>query len=108
MIGLRASPELRKAVETWAAGEHDQPTLSEAIRHLVELGLSIAPQRTTPAKTKAKAAALAGDAIDQMGDTRATNEERAGRKPRRLVKGPEEFRNMRGDRAKSKGRINPR
>jgi hypothetical protein len=39
MIGLRAPPELRKAIETWASQQEDTPGLSEAIRRLVELGL---------------------------------------------------------------------
>ena len=39
MIGLRASPELRRAIESWATRQGDAPVLSEAIRRLVELGL---------------------------------------------------------------------
>jgi hypothetical protein len=41
MLGLRASPELRAAVEAWAKGQEDKPKLSEAIRRLVELGLTV-------------------------------------------------------------------
>jgi hypothetical protein len=43
MIGLRASPELRKSIEEWAGRQTDGPSLSEAIRQLVELGLKAAP-----------------------------------------------------------------
>jgi hypothetical protein len=39
MIGLRASPELRRSIEGWAKRQGDNPLLSEAIRRLVELGL---------------------------------------------------------------------
>ena len=39
MIGLRASAELRRSIEDWAAKQDDQPGRSEAIRRLVELGL---------------------------------------------------------------------
>jgi hypothetical protein len=37
-IALRAGDEFRLAVEKWAAKQSDTPTLSEAIRRLVELG----------------------------------------------------------------------
>jgi hypothetical protein len=40
MIGLRAPPELRKAIEAWASQQEDTPGLSEAIRRLVERGLN--------------------------------------------------------------------
>jgi hypothetical protein len=39
LMGFRASPEMRAAVVRWAENEPDQPTLSEAIRRLVEFGL---------------------------------------------------------------------
>jgi hypothetical protein len=45
---------------------------------------------------------MAGRAIDQLGDQTATVEERAHRK-RRLIKGPREFRDVRGDQPKKKG-----
>jgi hypothetical protein len=45
-IALRATDEFRDMVERWAAKQSDKPTLSEAIRRLVELGLK--------AKAKAK------------------------------------------------------
>jgi hypothetical protein len=38
-IALRADHEFRLTVEKWAAKQSDTPTLSEAIRRLVELGL---------------------------------------------------------------------
>jgi hypothetical protein len=39
MIGFRADPALRAAIEKWAAHQPDKPSLSEATRRLVELGL---------------------------------------------------------------------
>jgi hypothetical protein len=39
---------------------------------------------------------MAGQAIDKVSDESATDDERASRK-RRLLKGPKEFRDMRGD-----------
>jgi hypothetical protein len=48
-----------------------------------------------------KARAMAGRQIDRLSDPSATEEERQRRK-RRLLKGPKEFRDLRGNRPKSK------
>jgi hypothetical protein len=45
---------------------------------------------------------MAGRAVDQLGDQTATVEERAQRK-RRLIKGPREFRDVRGNQPKKNG-----
>ena len=50
----------------------------------------------------AKASEMAGEEIDRLGDPLATDEERQIRK-RRLIEGPQEFRDIRSNRAK----INP-
>jgi hypothetical protein len=47
MIGLRASPELRKAIEVWASKQDDKPTLSKAIRRLVEQALASSRSKRT-------------------------------------------------------------
>jgi hypothetical protein len=39
LLAFRASPELRAAIEAWAAKQPDKPGLSKAIRRLVEFGL---------------------------------------------------------------------
>jgi hypothetical protein len=39
MMGFRAEPAIRAKVVRWAENQPDNPTLSEAIRRLVELGL---------------------------------------------------------------------
>jgi len=36
---IRLSPELRAAIDKWAAKQKDAPSRSEAIRRLVEAGL---------------------------------------------------------------------
>jgi hypothetical protein len=103
MMGFRASPVLRASIVTWAEGQPDKPTLSEATRRLVELGLTVkAPAGPTsnPGR-KLRAQELATKAIDKMIDPSAPPEERAQRK-RRLTKGPEEFRKVRVDRPKAK------
>ena len=52
-------------------------------------------------KRAAKAREMAGQEIDRLSDPSATDEERQRRK-RRLVKGPKEFRDIRGNRPKFK------
>jgi hypothetical protein len=101
MMGFRAEPVIRAAIVRWAEYQPDKPSLSEAIRRLVEIGLAAKP----PAKTGSKpgrllrAQELAARAIDKISDPSAPPEELAQRR-RRLTKGPEEFREMRVDRAK--------
>jgi hypothetical protein len=103
LMGFRASPEMRASVVRWAENEPDQPTLSEAIRRLVEMGLK-SISATKPARNVARssrAAELAAKAIDKLGDPAASTEERDERR-RRLTKGPPEFREDRIDRPKVK------
>jgi hypothetical protein len=37
---VRLAPEIGAAVDKWAMGQEDEPSRSEAIRRLVELGLT--------------------------------------------------------------------
>ena len=72
-------------------------------RRLVALGLSKStkkPRSTSPEKAS-KASKLAGERIDRLGDKSATEDERQ-RWKKRLLKGPEEFRDMRVDQPKRK------
>jgi hypothetical protein len=39
LMGFRADPVIRAAIVQWAEKQPDMPTLSEAIRRLVEIGL---------------------------------------------------------------------
>ena len=97
VTAIRLSPELRATVDKWAGHQPDKPKRSEAIRRLVELGLAAADSaRPHSAKTRSKAAALAGETIDRHTDPSASPEEQASRK-RRLFKGPKEFRDLRKD-----------
>jgi hypothetical protein len=73
-----------------------------AFRRLVELGLAGSqPMKRRSPKAAAKATDLAGKEIDALADSSATHEEWQQRKPR-LLKGPREFRDIRGDLAKPK------
>jgi hypothetical protein len=98
------SKELRETVDKWAGKQDDTPGRSEAIRRLVELGLTGAKKFAAPSQqTRAKAKQFAAEQIDRMGNSTATAEEQASRK-RRLLAGPEEFREARVDRPKAKGK----
>jgi hypothetical protein len=104
MMGFRASSDLRAAITKWAAHQPDNPTLSEATRRLVELGLTVgAKQKQTTAATAERAKELASKAIDSLTAGAANNDETASRKGR-LIRGPEEFREARVDRPKAKGK----
>jgi hypothetical protein len=99
---IRLSPDLIATIDKWAA-RNDVSSRSEAIRRLVEVGLAQAPpMKRRTRKAASKASEMAGRQIDKIGDPSATDEERQLRK-RRLLKGPREFRDMRGNRAKPKG-----
>lgn len=58
-------------------------------------------ERPSSKKRVAKAAKMAGQEIDRLGDRPAAQEQQASRK-RRLLKGPKEFRDIRGDQGKRK------
>jgi hypothetical protein len=102
MMGFRAEPVIRASVVRWAENQPDKPSLSESIRRLVEIGLSVGSGRrprvlSTSKQGAARAAELATNAIDKRADAGASAEDRAVRK-RRLVEGPSAFRSTRKDR----------
>lgn len=102
LMGFRASPVIRASIVKWAETQPDQPTLSEAIRRLVELGLAVKTGRSKSSEgQKLRAREMAGKAIDRMTDTTAHPDDQTNRK-HRLLKGPEEFRDARVDRPKAK------
>jgi len=84
MMGFRAAPVLRASIVKWAENQPDIPTLSEATRRLVELGLTVKSAARPTAKAAARAAELAAKAIDKHADTSAPSTERESRKNRRL------------------------
>jgi hypothetical protein len=102
MMGFRADPVLRASIVKWAENQPDIPTLSEATRRLVELGLTLKTKSRPPSEgQKLRAREMAGKAIDNLVDTTAHPDDQATRK-RRLLKGPEEFREVRVDRPNRK------
>jgi hypothetical protein len=95
VTAVRLPPELKSTIGTWANRQKDKPSLSNAIRQLLEKALAgtAAPSKSDEGRTRL-AANLAAREIDQLGDKAATGEVRASRK-RRLLSGPKEFRDMR-------------
>ena len=128
MMGFRAAPTLRASIVKWAENQPDLPTLSDATRRLVEIGLTVktkarsSGRRPPPALVadlaaeaidslppmpivkpgrRARAQELARDAIEKMVDPTASPEQRDERR-RRLTKGPTEFRAARVDQPRAK------
>jgi hypothetical protein len=102
-IPARFEIEAMKSLDAWAK-KHDV-SRSEAIRRLVELGLTVKTRKAkqpSPARA-ARAKELAAKAIDKMIDPAAPPEEQAQRR-RRLIKGPLEFREARVDLPRTKGK----
>jgi hypothetical protein len=98
---LRLTDEFIAKVDAWATHQADKTGRSEAIRRLVELGLTVKLARPVEPDRRLRAQKLAASAIDKIGDPAAPPEERAQRR-RRLTKGPEEFREKRVDRPRAK------
>jgi hypothetical protein len=89
-------------VEAWASA--NDASRSEAIRRLVELGLTIKTKAKQPSVARAhRAKELATKAIEKIIDPAAPTDER-DRRRRHLTKGPLEFREDRVDLPKAKGK----
>jgi antitoxin component of MazEF toxin-antitoxin module len=97
-VGIRLPASLLEQIGLWSE-KHEAATRSEAIRRLVELGLTVKPALRPSAKAAARAAELAAKVIDRHIDPKAPIEEREVRK-QRLLKGPPVFRDLRKDLAK--------
>lgn len=99
---IRLPEAVLASVERWAMHQEDQPPRSQAIRRLVELGLSKASVPRSPRvlstskQGAARAAELAAKMIDKRMDPNAPAEEREVRK-RKLLQGPSVFRDARKD-----------
>jgi hypothetical protein len=91
------------SVEQWRAKQEQRPSVAEAVRQLVALGLGRAkPLAKISSKASSKAEELASHEISRLEDRAATLDERDSRK-RRLLKGPSEFRGIRKDHPKRTG-----
>ena len=97
-VTARMPSTLIAEVEAWAIASN--ANRSDAFRQLVELGLARSKSAgPISAKSAERARQLAAKTIDGLVDAAAPVEETANRK-RRLLKGPEEFPEMRVDSGK--------
>jgi hypothetical protein len=102
LVGVRLQSEQLRAVDDWAAKQRPPVTRPEAIRGILELGLTIKTTSKRPSSKHAvRAKELARNAIDNMSDANAPREEQEQRR-RQLTKGPLEFREGRVDQPKAK------
>jgi hypothetical protein len=95
LIGVRVPPAGLAELDSWI--KENAPDLSrpEAIRRLIEIGLgSGKPTRPRSAKSAERAKQLAAKTIDRLVDPAVAE---AGSRKRRLLKGPDEFREVRVD-----------
>jgi hypothetical protein len=102
-VVVRLQPDPLRALDGWAAKQNDHPTRAEAIRRLVELGLTVKTKARPTERARARASELAAKAIDSLTVGTDDADDQASRK-RRLLKGPEEFRELWVDRLKAKGK----
>jgi hypothetical protein len=101
-VHLSLAPDLLARIDQFLAAQKDTPSRPEAIWRLIELALGdLEPAKQLNPRAKSKAVELAANQIDKLIDPSATDEERQRRK-RRLLKGPGEFRDLRGDLPKPK------
>jgi hypothetical protein len=99
-VTIRMPNALIAQADAWAAA--NDTGRSEAIRRLVELGLTVRIKpKQAPAGRADRAKELASKAIDSLAVGTVDHDEKASRK-RRLIKGPEEFREVRVDLPKAK------
>lgn len=99
LVSTRMPKALIGDVDTWA----DQTGVkrSEAVRRLVEIGLS-ARKTSSPSERLAavRAQELASRTIDHLAGIERGGEADKGKRKSRLIKGPEEFQDVRRDRPK--------
>jgi hypothetical protein len=85
LMGFRADPATRASIVRWAETQPDMPSLSEAIRRLVELGLTVKTKaRPTGRLSVALVSDLAAEAIDSLGPTAKAPARPVGKPGRRL------------------------
>jgi hypothetical protein len=103
-IGVRMLDDPLAALDAWIAKQKEPDlTRPEAIRRLVEIGLTVKTRPKQPSPKRAeRAKEVAAKLLAQLVDQSAPAEEQESRK-RRLLKGPEEFRDVRVD-LKAKGK----
>ena len=101
-ISVRVHKPFLTLLDQWRKRQGDKPARPIAMRRLAEAALANnRPERTVRSRPDPKAKEMAARVIDALADQTTPAENRAKRK-RRLLKGPEEFRDMRDDQPKSR------
>ena len=102
---VRGHDDFLGPLDAWIAKQKPKPSRPEAIRRLVELGLTVKTRARPASKPgrKLRAQELATKTIEKIIDPAAPPEERAQR-GRQLTKGPPEFREARVDQPKAMGK----
>jgi len=94
---LRLHQPLLTNLDEWIEAQKDRPSRPEAIRRILEHKLARSSRPKTPSKQKAqKALDMADRTVEGIADKSIPPEEQRRRK-RALIKGPKEFRDIRGD-----------
>ena len=94
--------EQLSAIDRWRRSQSPIPTVSDAIRQLVEQSLAATKSaRRSREEMSGKAAELAAQVIEKKTDKSQPVEEQKARK-RKLISGPSEFRDVRRDQPKQK------
>jgi hypothetical protein len=102
LIGVRLQPLQLSDLDAWIARQGHELSRPEAIRRLVEKALAGKRATRPPNKEAAhKASRMAARELEPLGDKTLHPDEQARRK-RALVRGPKEFRDIRGDQPKAK------
>ena len=97
-VHLRILPDQFAAIKAWIKQQKETDlSRPEAIRRLVGLGLTVKTKSASSERQRAALADLASKAIESLTVGAAESDEKVSRK-RRLIKGPEEFRELRVDR----------
>jgi len=103
-VVVRMHPPMLAGLDGWIARQKQPfPSRPEAVRRLVELGLTEKTKSAPSERQRAAFADLASKEIDSLTVGASDDAEKASRK-RRLIKGPEEFREHRVDLPKVKGK----
>lgn len=89
------------AIDAWRAKQPEQLERAEAIRRLVELGLTVGRTASRNRKAEAAARKMAAAQVDALTDPTLPEEERRRRK-RRLIRRPKELRRRQSERTKPK------
>ena len=96
-IHLTLEPGPLSEVDRWTEKQKEQLSRPEAIRRLVEIGLTVRTKSKQPTTARAeRAKTLAWKTLESLTLAAADDDEKTSRK-RRLIKGPEEFQGVRID-----------